>query len=291
MDAPVAQLMVGGVTAGCAYALLAVAYSLVYRTSRAINFAQGNLAMLGAYVAFAGPPLLTEHRVLGIAAGLFTVAVLSVAIDRTAFRPLYKHGTVFIVASSIALVFVVETIVRLVWGSQTISAAPLIDGTTDFGTLYVSNQRLLIAVVLVVTLLGLQLLFRSRTGIAIRTSAENPEAARLLGISPAWMITLSFALAGLVSAAAGILLAPLTQLTPGSGAIIGLTAVTAAIVGGFGSIPGAVLGGIFIGLVEVWTTYLAGSSYALIATFSVLIVVLLVRPSGLLGEEGLSDRR
>jgi branched-chain amino acid transport system permease protein len=291
VDVPVAQLMVGGVTAGCAYALLAVAYSLVYRTSRTINFAQGNLAMLGAYVAFAGPALFTEHRVLGVAAGLVTVGALSVAIDRTAFRPLYRHGTVFIVASSIALVFVIETVVRLVWGSQTISADPLIDGTTTFGSLYVSNQRLLIGGVLVLTLLGLQVLFRSRTGIAIRASAESPQTARLLGISPTRMITVSFALAGVVSAAAGILLAPLTQLTPGSGAIIGQVAITAAIVGGFGSIPGAVLGGIFIGLVEVWTTYVAGSSYALIATFGVLIVVLLVRPSGLLGEEGLSDRR
>jgi branched-chain amino acid transport system permease protein len=283
--------MVGGVAVGCAYALLAVAYSLVYRTSRAINFAQGDLAIMGAYIAFAGPGLLGDHRVPGIAAGLVGIAVVSVMIDRIAFRPLYKHDTVFVVASSIALVFVLETFMRLVWGSQTISAPELIPGSLSVGGLNVTGQQLLIAGVMVAFLIALQALFRSRIGVAMRASAENRDVAQLLGINPQRMVAVSFALAGVASAAAGILLAPLTQLRPGAGALIGLTAIIAAIVGGFGSIPGAVLGGILVGLVEVWATYVVGGAYAQTMTIAILILVLLVRPSGLLGEEGLNFRR
>lgn len=291
MDVPFGQLMVSGLAVGCAYALLAVAYSLVYRTSRAINFAQGDMAILGAYIAFAGPWIFGKHVALGIVAALIAIALVSVLIDRVAFRPLYRHDTVFVVASSIALVFVLEAFMRLAWGSSTITAPEIIPGDVTVAGLDVTGQQLLIAGVLLVFLVILQLMFRSRVGVAMRASAENRDVSQLLGINPQRMVAVSFALAGVASATAGILLAPLTQLRPGAGATIGLTAIIAAIVGGFGSIPGAVFGGLLVGLVEVWATYLANGASAQIVTVGILILVLLIRPSGLLGEEGLSVRR
>jgi branched-chain amino acid transport system permease protein len=282
--------VVGAIAIGCAYALIAIGYSLVYRTSRAINFAQGDMAILGAYIAFAGT-FLRDHAVLGIVLSIVVVAGLSIAVEALAFRPLYKYGTVFIVASSIALVFVLEDFMQLVWGADTVSVAPLIDGTVVFAGLRITGQQLLIVGVTIVFLVVLQLLFRSTAGVAMRASAENGDVSRLLGINPRAMIRLSYAVAGAASAIGGVLVAPLTQLRPGTGATIGLTAVIAAIVGGLGSIPGAVLGGLLIGFVEIWTAYLAGGDYAKMFTLGILILVLLIRPTGLLGEEGTSFRR
>jgi branched-chain amino acid transport system permease protein len=249
------------------------------------------MAMLGAYIAFASASVFGHHRVVGIVAALVAIAVLAVAIERLAFRPLYKFGTVFIVASSIALVFVLEDFMQLVWGIESISAPDLIGGQVTVGGITASGQQLLVIGVLIVFLGALQVLFRSRLGVAMRANAENPDVAELLGISSRRVISISFAIAGAASAAGGILVAPLTQLRPAAGGIIGLTAVIAAIVGGLGSIPGAVLGGLLIGSVQVWSSYLIGGSYAQVTTFTILIVVLLIRPSGLLGEEGLSARR
>jgi branched-chain amino acid transport system permease protein len=291
VHAPVGQLVIAGLASGCAYGLIAVGYSLVYRTSRAINFAQGDMAILGAYVAFASTSVLGHHRVVGILASLVAIAVLAVAVEFLAFRPLYRFGTVFIVASSIALVFVLEDGMQLIWGIETISAPELIGGKVQVAGVTASGQQLLVVAVMIAFLVGLQALFRSRLGVAMRASAENSDVSALLGISSRRMISTSFAIAGAASAAGGILVAPLTQLRPSAGGIIGLTAVIAAIVGGLGSIPGAVLGGLLIGLVEVWTSYLAGGAYAQVATFTILILVLLVRPRGLLGEEGLSVRQ
>jgi branched-chain amino acid transport system permease protein len=283
--------MVGGLALGGAYALIATAYSLVYRTSRTINFAQGDLAIFGAYVAFAGPAFLAHNLLLGALAGIAAVAVLSMVIEVLAFRPLYRHGPVYVVASSIALVFVLETVMRLIWGASTIDAPAIISGSVTVAGVTASAQQLLILGVTGVLLVALQALFRSRIGVAMRSSAENREVSRLLGIRPDRMITASFALAGVATAVAGILVASLTLLRPNAGGVIGLTAVVAAILGGFGSMPGALLGGLLIGLIEVWGSYLIGGEYSHAVTFGILILVLLVRPSGLLGEEGLVARQ
>ena len=291
MSVPVGQLVVAGVAGGSAYGLIAVGYSLVYRTSRAINFAQGDMAMLGAYLAFASTSVFSSQRVISIVLSLIAIAALSVVLERLAFRPLYRFGTVFIVASSIALVFVLEDVMQLLWGVETISAPDLVGGDVTVAGITITGQQLVVMGVLALFLAALQVLFRSRLGIAMRGSAENADVAELLGVSSKRVISLSFAIAGAASAAGGILVAPLTQLRPTAGGIIGLTAVVAAIVGGLGSVPGAVLGALLIGLVQVWAGYLIGGEWSQIITFSILILVLLIRPSGLLGEEGLTARR
>jgi branched-chain amino acid transport system permease protein len=291
VSVPVGQLVVAGVAGGSAYGLIAVGYSLVYRTSRAINFAQGDMAMLGAYLAFASTSVFSSQRVISIVLSLIAIAALSVVLERLAFRPLYRFGTVFIVASSIAFVFVLEDVMQLLWGVETISAPDLVGGDVTVAGITITGQQLVVMGVLALFLAALQVLFRSRLGIAMRGSAENADVAELLGVSSKRVISLSFAIAGAASAAGGILVAPLTQLRPTAGGIIGLTAVVAAIVGGLGSVPGAVLGALLIGLVQVWAGYLIGGEWSQIITFSILILVLLIRPSGLLGEEGLTARR
>ena len=291
MSLPIAQLAVGGIAIGGAYGLIATAYSLVYRTTRTINFALGDMAVLGAYVAYAGPGPIKDRLWLGSIVAVAAIALLSVVVEIFAFRPLYRHGPVFVVASSIALVFVLEDLIQLLWGTATINAPAIGSGSHTVGGVVITDQQILILGVAITFLAMLQVFLKTRTGIAMRSSAENREVAALLGISPRVMITISFALAGVAASIGGILVAPLTLLRPGAGGIIGLTAVIAAIVGGLGTLPGALLGGMVIGLVQVFSSYLVGGQYSSVITFSILILLLLVRPSGLFGEEGLATRQ
>jgi branched-chain amino acid transport system permease protein len=218
------------------------------------------------------------------------VGVLSVIIEVLAFRPLYKHGTILVIVSSIGLTFVLETLLQLGWGAQSLRLAPAISGVFLIGSLVVNWQQVLVLVGLVICVAILELLLRSRFGRAMRASAESPAVASLLGIRPRTMTTLSFALAGILTGIAGVLVAPLTYLQPTGGASLGLLGIVAAIVGGLGSITGAVLGGILIGMVNVVGSFFIGGGLVEGMTFLILVTTLLIKPRGLLGEEGAVSR-
>ncbi|MGE0733997.1 MAG: branched-chain amino acid ABC transporter permease [Alphaproteobacteria bacterium] len=272
------------------YGLLAIAFSLIYRSTRAINFAQGHLALLGAYVALWAISGLKLPYLLSCSIGVVAVIAISVLIEMVAFRPLYRFGTVLVIVSSIALTFVLETIVQLIWGAQSLRLPPLVGGNFSIGAVVVSWQQVAIICSLVVMVVVLQLLLRTRIGRAMRATAENPDVASLVGIRSRFMISFSFGFAGLLTGIAGILVAPLTYLEPSGGGSLGLLGIVAAIVGGLGNIFGAVAGGMIIGFVHVTGAYLAGGSFVEILTFAVLVLVLLVRPQGIFGEEGTKVR-
>lgn len=286
----IGQIFVSGLVSGAIYAHIAISFALVYRSSRAINFAQGDLAMLGGYVAFS---FLTWYQLpYAVAALIAVVAIgaLSAVLEIVAFRSLYKHGVVYVIVSSIALGFVLETIMLLGWGAQATRMPPIISGGFHIGPVFVLYQHIIILFSLLLCSFILQVMFRGRVGRAMRAAAERPYVAGLLGIRARRMTTYSFGIAGMLSALAGILVSPSTYLQPYGGASLGLISVVAAIAGGLGNIAGAVVGGLAIGIVYNFLALAFGGALAESATFIALIVALLIRPEGLFGEEGTRSR-
>jgi len=284
------QLFVSGVAYGAIYALIAVAFSMIYRGSRVINFAQGYFASIGAYAAYAGLTTFHVPYPLAVVFGIVVVIALSLLVERFAFRPLYKAGPLYVIVSSIALTFVMHTAILLIWGARALKLPPMVGGAFWIGGVVISWQQLIVIVGLALSVLVLQFLFRGRIGRAMRAAAENPQVAGLLGIQPRHMVAITFVLSSVLTALAGVLVAPLTYLEPGMGGSLGLIGIVAAIVGGLGNVFGAVAGGFAIGLINALSAYAVGGNFVEIITFSVLLVVLLLRPQGLFGEEGMVSR-
>lgn len=283
------QLVVSGLAVGGIYALLALAYALVYRSTRVINFAQGDLAALGAFVAFALAGS-ADVGVLAIVGGIVFTIALSIGIERLAFRPLYRSEPIYVIVSSIALVFVLQGIMEKAWGSRGRSIDPLISGSLHVGGLFIRYQYLVILGVVAVVTVGLLRFFKTRYGIAMRASAENPDVAGLVGVSRGTMTVISYAIAGGLTGLAGALAAPTMLLSPTMGANIGLIALIAAIVGGLGNFAGALVAGLGMGVVQSFTSYYIGGGYVTIVLFAVLVLLLVVKPSGIFGEEGMKVR-
>jgi len=294
------QELVNGLTTGALYALVALGFSMVYGVLKLLNFAHGDLYMVGAYIGFfviqwfggaqhlsiAVPLLLVIMFVL--AAGL--VGGLGVAIERFAYRPLRDAPRIAPLITAIGVSFFLESSALLLFGAQyrvynTADFISLSSGI-QIGSVTIDSVQILVLVLGVVLMTGLQLLVnRTRLGRQMRAVAADREAAEMLGINVNFVITATFFLGSALAGVAGIMGGLLfNQVTSTIGFIAGLKAFTAAVVGGIGSIPGAMLGGLVIGLAESFVTGYISSTYSNLIVFGILIVVMLVRPSGLLGR-------
>jgi branched-chain amino acid transport system permease protein len=294
------QELVNGVTTGALYALIALGFSMVYGVLKLLNFAHGDLYMVGAYIGFfviqwfggaqhltiAVPLLLVIMFVL--AAGL--VGGLGVAIERFAYRPLRDAPRIAPLITAIGVSFFLESAALLLFGAQyrvynTADFISLSSGI-QIGSVTIDSVQILVLVLGVVLMAGLQLLVnRTRLGRQMRAVAADREAAEMLGINVNFVITATFFLGSALAGVAGIMGGLLfNQVTSTIGFIAGLKAFTAAVVGGIGSIPGAMLGGLVIGLAESFVTGYISSTYSNLIVFGILIVVMLIRPSGLLGR-------
>ena len=294
------QELVNGLTTGALYALVALGFSMVYGVLKLLNFAHGDLYMVGAYIGFfviqwfggaqhltiAVPLLLVIMFVL--AAGL--VGGLGVAIERFAYRPLRDAPRIAPLITAIGVSFFLESSALLLFGAQyrvynTAEFISLSSGI-QIGSVTIDSVQILVLVLGVVLMAGLQLLVnRTRLGRQMRAVAADREAAEMLGINVNFVITATFflgsALAGVAGVMGGLLF---NTVTATIGFIAGLKAFTAAVVGGIGSIPGAMLGGLVIGVAESFVTGYISSTYSNLIVFGILIVVMLLRPSGLLGR-------
>ena len=294
------QELVNGLTTGALYSLVALGFSMVYGVLKLLNFAHGDLYMVGAYIGFfviqwfggaqhlsiAVPLLLVIMFVL--AAGL--VGGLGVAIERFAYRPLRDAPRIAPLITAIGVSFFLESSALLLFGAQyrvynTADFISLSSGI-QIGSVTIDSVQILVLVLGVVLMAGLQLLVnRTRLGRQMRAVAADREAAEMLGINVNFVITATFFLGSALAGVAGIMGGLLfNQVTSTIGFIAGLKAFTAAVVGGIGSIPGAMLGGLLIGLAESFVTGYISSTYSNLIVFGILIVVMLVRPSGLLGR-------
>jgi branched-chain amino acid transport system permease protein len=294
------QELVNGVTTGALYALVALGFSMVYGVLKLLNFAHGDLYMIGAFTGyfviqwFGGPTALTIPVPLLLlimfilAAGL--VGGMGVAIERFAYRPLRDAPRIAPLITAIGISFFLENAVLLLFGGQT-----RIYNTPDFislssginiGPVSIDVVQIMVLVLGAALMVGLRLLVNTtKLGKQMRAVAADREAAEMLGINVNLTIAATFflgsALAGVAGVMAGLMFNQVTNLI---GFIVGLKAFTAAVVGGIGSIPGAMLGGLLIGIAESFITGYVSSTYTNLLVFAILIVVMLVRPSGLLGR-------
>ena len=294
------QELVNGITTGALYSLVALGFSMVYGVLKLLNFAHGDLYMIGAYIGFfviqwfggaahvsIPVPLLLAIMFL-LAAGV--TGGLGVAIERFAYRPLRNAPRIAPLITAIGISFFLENAVLLLFGTQyriynTPEFISLSSGIR-IGSVTIDTVQIMVVVLSLALMAGLQLLVnRTKWGKQVRAVAADREAAEMLGINVNFTISMTFflgsALAGVAGVMGGLLF---NQVTNTIGFIVGLKAFTAAVVGGIGSLPGAMLGGLLIGLAESFTIGYISSTYSNLLVFALLIIVMLVRPSGLLGQ-------
>ncbi|GAB3625586.1 branched-chain amino acid transporter permease subunit LivH [Pandoraea terrae] len=294
-----AQQLINGLSLGAIYALIAIGYTMVYGIIGMINFAHGEVYMIGAYVGLValtglgGSGGLPLPFLLG-GALLVTVAVTGLygwSIERVAYRPLRGGPRLVPLISAIGVSIFLQNYVRLGQGARDLSVPTLLGGAFEIPLggafpVTVSYARLLIVAVTVVLMIGLTLLItRSRIGRACRACAEDLRMANLLGIDTHRVISFTFVLGAMLAATGGLLIAlTIGKLNPFIGFVAGIKAFTAAVLGGIGSIPGAVLGGVLLGVAETFAAGYLPSEYKDVVAFSLLVLILLFRPTGLLGR-------
>lgn len=286
------EQVVNGLQLGFVYALIAVGYTMVYGIIKLINFAHGDVIMVGAFVTFFGLVRGIPWPI-AILVGMVTCALLGVVIERLAYRPLREKGApriaALITAIGVSLFLENFSSLRIAFGPdyrQFPAMIPRVQWNL-FGVTVSSMQVLIIASTLVLVLILQVVVYRTKIGKAMRAVSMDMDAARLMGINVNQVIAFTFAIGSALAAAAGALLAAAyPQIWPYMGIMPGLKAFTAAVLGGIGSIPGALLGAVLMGQAEVLTAAYLTTDFKDAAAFALLILVLLVRPAGLLGKAG-----
>jgi len=293
------QQMFNGVTLGSTYALIAIGYTMVYGIIGMINFAHGEVYMIGSYVSFIVIAALMMMGIdttwLMIAAGFVMAVIISSAygwsIERVAYRPVRSSKRLIALISAIGMSIFLQNYVSLTQGSRDLALPSLITGQWTVGesngfAATISTMQIVIWVVTVLAMLALTTFIRySRMGRACRACAEDLKMASLLGINTDRVISLTFVIGAAMAAVAGVLLGQFYgSINPFIGFMAGMKAFTAAVLGGIGSIPGAMIGGLVLGIAEALTSAYLSTEYKDVVSFALLIVVLLVMPTGILGR-------
>ena len=293
--------LINGVSLGSIYAIIALGYTMVYGIAKMLNFAHGDVIMVGAYVSFyttsfAANSLLGENpsalasagaTLLSVLVAMAVCTVLGVIIEGLAYRPLRQAGSLAVLITAIGVSYFLQNGAQLLFGANPVNFTPVISGqlTLFSGRLRISYVALLTVAACIVIMLALTAFTsRSKMGKAMRACSEDRGAAQLMGINVNRTISMTFAIGSALAAIAGALLcSSYRSLMPTTGSLPGIKAFTAAVFGGIGSIPGAMLGGILLGIIEIFAkAFNTNISDAVV--FAVLIVVLLVKPTGLLGK-------
>jgi len=301
------QQLINGLILGSLYALVALGYTMVYGILELINFAHGEIVMVGAMVSVSVLAALTAAGVpvalalpLALAAAVVVCVVAGVLVERVAYRPLRNAPRLAPLITAIGVSIVLQNLAMIFWGRQYLSFPPVIEVQVyDVLGATVSNIQILILIVAALTMGGLLLLVnRTRLGRAMRATAQNREVAGLMGVDVNRVIAATFIVGSALAAVAGLLIASYYGIAHyNMGFLLGLKAFSAAVLGGIGNIPGALLGGLLLGVIEsLGAGYIGdltggflGSHYQDIFAFLILILVLTFRPSGLLGER-VADR-
>lgn len=281
------QLLLSGIAQGCIYGLIALGFVLIYKATETVSFAQGELMMLGAFCAFAGMSLFGLPFWLAALLAIAAMAAFGVLLELVVIRPILGQPQFSVVMLTIGIGYVARGLVTMIPGigteTQTLPV-PYKDQIWQLGGLVVNLEQLAIIVSTIVLCALLFVLFRySKIGIAMQASSQNQLAAYYMGIPVKRLNGLVWGLAAAVAAIAGMLLAPITFVHANMG-FIGLKAFPAAVVGGFGSLPGAIVGGLVIGTVESFAGFYLPEGFKDIAPYIVVLVMLMVKPNGLFGQ-------
>ena len=280
--------LINGLSLGSIYAIIALGYTMVYGIAKMLNFAHGDVIMVGAYIAFCGLQYWGVPPVLAILLAMVVCTVLGITIEGLAYRPLRQATSLAVLITAIGMSYLLQNIALMIWGANLKSFPTTFINSASFhlGQLNISSATLITILANVVIMVTLTL-FTSRTklGKAMRCVSEDRGAAELMGINVNRTISLTFAIGSALAAIAGVLLCssyPILQPTTGS--MPGIKAFTAAVFGGIGSIPGAMLGGVLLGVIEIFGKAYISTELGDAIVFAVLIIVLLVKPAGLLGK-------
>lgn len=280
--------LISGISLGSVYALIALGYTMVYGIAKMLNFAHGDVIMVGGYISFCAVSYLGLPGWIGVVLAVLVCTVLGVVIERLAYKPLRAAPSLAVLITAIGVSYFLQNSALLIWGAASISYPPLISGSLPLfgGKLSIPYVSLLTVVVCLVIMAALTTFInQSKMGKAMRACSEDKGAAQLMGINVNATISTTFAIGSALAAIAGVLLcSSYSILSPTTGSMPGIKAFTAAVFGGIGSIPGAFLGGLLLGIIESLAKAYISTNLANSIVFAVLIVVLLVRPAGLLGK-------
>lgn len=282
--------LINGISLGSVYAIIALGYTMVYGIAKMLNFAHGDVIMIGAYACFF---MVTEYGfnpLIGIIVAIVVCTLLGVIIERLAYKPLRQVTSLAVLITAIGVSYFLQNAAQLLWTSNP-KIFPALFGNGGIklfgGDLLIPYKTIVTIAACIIIMVGL-ILFTSKTktGKAMRACSEDKGAAQLMGINVNRTISITFAIGSALAAVAGVLLcASYPRLVPTTGSMPGIKAFTAAVFGGIGSIPGAFLGGILLGIIEIFSSAYLSTALANAIVFLVLIIVLLVKPTGLLGKK------
>ena len=284
------QYLINGISIGAVYAIIALGYTMVYGIAKMLNFAHGDVIMVGAYVSYCVTSYLGLPAVVSILVAVIVCTLLGIVIEGLAYKPLRGTPSLAVLITAIGVSYFLQNAAQLIFGSapknfkSIVTMKPL---NLFGGGLTITGEVLITIVICVAIMVGLTLFTsKTRIGKAMRAVSEDRAAAQLMGINVNQTISLTFAIGSALAAIAGVLLcSTVPTLMPTTGAMPGIRAFTAAVFGGIGSIPGAMLGGILLGIIETFSKAYISTQFSDAIVFSVLIIILLVKPAGLLGKQ------
>ena len=281
--------LINGISLGSIYAIIALVYTMVYGIAKMLNFAHGDVIMIGAYVCFCTTSYLNLPPFAGILLAVVICTLLGVVIERLAYKPLRQAPALAVLITAIGVSYFLQNLALLIWKSDpkvftsvvTLPSLKLFDGELVISSVSIVTVLTCIVIMVVLTLFT----EKGKMGKAMRAVSEDKGAAQLMGINVNTTISVTFAIGSGLAAIAGVLLcSAYPTLMPTTGSMPGIKAFTAAVFGGIGSIPGAMLGGILLGIIEIFSKAYISTQLSDAIVFAVLIIVLLIKPAGLLGK-------
>jgi len=282
------QTLISGLSLGSIYALIALGYTMVYGIAKMLNFAHGDIIMIGAYSVIVPVFSLNVPPLIAVIIAVVICAALGMLVERLAYKPLRQAPPLSVLITAIGVSYFLQNIALLIFGSEQKAFPQIISiPAVEIGEVHIDGITMATLVVTAVIMLALHLFItRTRIGKAMRAVSEDKEAAGLMGISTNKTITLTFAIGSALAAIASTFYgAAYVYIRPTTGAMPGIKAFTAAVFGGIGSIPGAMLGGIMLGIIEQMSKTYISTLWSDAIVFGVLVLVLVVKPSGLLGKK------
>ena len=281
--------LINGISLGSVYAIIALGYTMVYGIAKMLNFANGDVIMVGAYICFCTTTYLGLSPIIGILFAIVVCTLLGIIIEGFAYKPLRKASSLAVLITAIGVSYFLQNAALLIWGSAPksfSSVVPFSSLSLFDGALTITAESIVTVISCIIIMIALTLFTqKTKIGKGMRAVSEDKDAAELMGINVNVSISLTFAIGSALAAVAGVLLcSAYPVLVPTTGAMPGIKAFTAAVFGGIGSIPGAMIGGILLGIIEIFSKAYISTQLSDAIVFAVLIVVLIVKPDGLLGK-------
>lgn len=282
--------LINGVSLGSIYAVIALGYTMVYGIAKMLNFAHGDVIMVGAYIVFALTSYAGVNPYLALVISMAACTLLGMAIERFAYKPLRGASPLAVLITAIGVSYFLQNMALLIFGSQAKSFTSIVNLpalTLAGGKITISAETIVTIIVSLIIMVSLTLFVnKTKPGRAMLAVSEDKGAAQLMGVNVNATISLTFAIGSGLAAVAGVLLcSAYPTLSSQTGAMPGIKAFVAAVLGGIGSVPGAVIGGVLIGVIEILSRSYISSQMADAIVFAVLIIVLLVKPTGILGKK------